>query len=71
MGGNQAPTMGFFLGFAFYLQSARWPLHVERVPYKLMLATLGYAIGVNIGGYYFGDRTHCVYYTPQERAVIA
>lgn len=56
MGGNKAGAVGFALGIGFYLQSARWPFYTERVPYRLILATLGYAAGVNIGSRLYGNK---------------
>lgn len=66
MGGSHAPLLGFALGIAAYLGSSRYPLHVERVPYKLMLATLGYAAGVNLSAYFYGDKKNYVYYSQRE-----
>ena len=66
MGGQKAWVTGTLLGFAVYIQAARWPLYTERAPYRLILATLGYGLGVNLASRLYGDKNHYVYYTRRE-----
>ena len=58
MGGGKAGTYGCAFGLGFYLQAARWPIYTERVPFRLMLASLGYGIGVQIASLMYGDKNH-------------
>ena len=66
MGGQKAQIFSGLTGIGFYVQAAQWPLYTQRVPYRLMLLTLGYTVGISLGSVLFGDKSHQVYYTQQE-----
>ncbi len=63
MGGNKAGIYGCFFGIALYFQAARWPIYTERVPFRLMIASLGYGLGLQIASMMYGNKNHQVYYT--------
>ena len=70
MGGDM-PTF-LSLGFAAvtYIQSGS-VLGIKQVPIKLLFGVGGYFIGLSVGCYQFGNRNHYVYYTQQERDILA
>lgn len=70
MGGDKAPTIGFAMGILTYIGCGRAPFKVERVPYRLMLGTIGYGIGVNLASKWYGDKNHNVYYTKKEQEIL-
>jgi hypothetical protein len=63
MGGGKATFTSAAMGLAFYIQAAKWPLYTQRVPYRLILATVGYGVGINLSSVLFGNKSHQVYYT--------
>ncbi len=69
MGGAKASFVAFVMASGFYLGASRF-LHVEKIPYKLMLGTVGYGLGINISSRVIGDKNHTVYYTKEEHAVL-
>lgn len=67
MGGSKAPTTGVVMGALFYGISSRY---ISIVPYKLIISTIGYGVGVNLATYFYGDKNHNVYYTRKEYEVL-
>ena len=69
IGGSRSSLFACMMGAGLYFGSHRYG-GVEKIPYRLMLATLGYGAGVNLGTYIFGDKNHNVYYTQEEYKVL-
>ena len=70
MGGQKSTTLSSLFGVGFYFGSAQWPLRVERVPFRLMFACLGYTIGINVASSLYGEKNNYLYYTKKERQIL-
>eukprot|EP00347_Sterkiella_histriomuscorum_P008867 403343438 len=68
-GGYPTFACGILSGAATYIGIGRYNL-VQKVPYKIMVAFMGYQVGMNLGMKMCGDSKHEVFYTDREKAFL-